>query len=87
MKINMNVELTPQELRELLGLPDVQGFHQDMMDKIRERMEQGMEGYDPLTFFKPYAAGSTMGMDVFQKWGKAAVGGAAKASTTKNNER
>ena len=87
MKINMNVELTPKELRELLGLPDVEGFHQALMDKIRERMEQGMEGYDPLTFFKPYMTGSAVGMDVFQKWMKAAVGGAANASTTESDER
>lgn len=68
MKINMNVELTPKELRELLGLPDVDGFNRRMMEKLLERMEQGIEGYDPLTFFKPYAAGSNAGMDLLRQW-------------------
>ena len=77
MKINVNMDLTPKELRELLGLPDVDDFNRLMMDKLAERMEQGGEGYDPLTFFKPHMAGSAM--DVFQKWMTAATGGAAAA--------
>ena len=68
MKINVNVELTPKELRELLGWPDVERFNQDMMDQLRERMEQGLEGYDPMTFFKPYLSGSNAGMELMRKW-------------------
>jgi len=67
MKINMNVDLTPQELRELLGLPDVESFNQRIIEKLVERMEQEMEGYDPLTFFKMYMSGSSVGLELFRK--------------------
>lgn len=68
MKINMNVELTPKELRELLGLPDVEEFNQVMMEKVIGRMEKEMEGYDPLTFFKTYMTGTGVGVELFRKW-------------------
>ncbi|MGB0712940.1 MAG: DUF6489 family protein [Gammaproteobacteria bacterium] len=74
MKISMNVDLTPAELRKLLGLPDVEPFNENLMSKIQERMEAGMDGYDPLTLFKPYLAGSAAGMDLFSKWMTAAMG-------------
>ena len=77
MKINVNMELTPKELRELFGLPEVDDFNRLMMDKLAERMQQGGEGYDPLTFFKSHMAGPMAGsaMDVFQKWMATAAGG------------
>jgi len=67
VKLKMDVEVTPEELRRLLGLPDVQGLHQDMINQIREQMEAGAEGYDPLTLFKPYLSGGMGSMDALQK--------------------
>ncbi len=67
MKLKMDVEVTPEELRRLLGLPDVQRLHQDMIDQIREQMASGAEGYDPLTLFKPYLSGGMGSMDALQK--------------------
>lgn len=81
MKISMNVDLTPAELRKLLGLPDVEPFNENLMNKIQERMEEGMDGYDPLTLFKPYMAGSAAGMDLFSKWMAAAMGSAGQGKS------
>ena len=67
MNFKIDIEMTPEELRKVLGLPDVETFQQDMMDKIQERMEQGVEGYDPLTLFQPYMASSLGSMDSIQK--------------------
>ncbi|WP_027859111.1 DUF6489 family protein [Marinobacterium jannaschii] len=67
MKLKMDVEVTPEEVRRLLGLPDVAGLHQDMIEQIREQMASGVEGYDPLTLFKPYLSGGMGSMDALQK--------------------
>ena len=67
MNFKIDIEMTPEELRKVLGLPDVETFQQEMMDKIQERMESGVEGYDPLTLFQPYMASSLGSMDKIQK--------------------
>lgn len=67
MNFKIDVEMTPEELRKVLGLPDVAAFQQEMMDKIQENMAAGAEGYDPLTLFQPYMANSLGSMDALQK--------------------
>ncbi len=67
MKFNIDIDMTPDELRRVLGLPDVQKFQEDMMRKITEQMEAGVEGYDPLTLFKPYLTSGLGSMEALQK--------------------
>ena len=54
MKVNISVDLTPEEMRRVLGLPDVQELHRDLIEQVRARMQEGVEGYDPLDLLKPY---------------------------------
>ena len=58
MKITVNFDITPEEMRKLFGLPDVEAFQRQLMDDIRERMMTGAEGYDPVKLFQPYMAGT-----------------------------
>jgi hypothetical protein len=67
MKVTMDVDITPEEVRKLFGLPDVEGFNRQLMDDLRERMAAGAEGYDPLKLFQPYVAGSMAGWDLVQR--------------------
>lgn len=36
MKITVDVDLTPEELRRFMGLPDVQGIQQQMLERFTE---------------------------------------------------
>ncbi|MBP0049023.1 hypothetical protein H9C73_09750 [Marinobacterium sp. AK62] len=67
MNFKIDVEMTPEELRRALGLPDVSVLQQEMIDKVREQMEAGAEGYDPLTLLKPYLNNGIGSMEAFQK--------------------
>jgi hypothetical protein len=67
MKITVDLDITPEELRKLFGLPDVEAFQRELMDDIRERMASGAEGYDPLKLFQPYLSGTLATWDLFQK--------------------
>ncbi len=67
MNITVNVDVTPEEMRKLFGLPDVEAFQRQMMDDIRERMTMGAEGYDPIKLFQPYLTGAFASWDMFQK--------------------
>ncbi len=67
MKFTIDIEMTPEELRESLGLPDVSSLHDEMIDTIRERMHQGVEGYDPMTLLKPFMTSGLGTVEGFQK--------------------
>jgi hypothetical protein len=67
MKVTVDFDITPDEVRKLFGLPDVEAFQRQMMDDIRERMMAGAEGYDPIKLFQPYMAGTMASWDMFQK--------------------
>lgn len=67
MNFKIDVDMTPDEMRRVLGLPDIAGFQQEMLDQIRERMAAGADGYDPLTLFKPYMTGGLGSMEALQQ--------------------
>ncbi|MCE8018272.1 hypothetical protein HOP62_19505 [Halomonas sp. MCCC 1A17488] len=54
MKINVEFDLTPEEFRRALGLPDVEAFQQELLNRIQKQMESGVEGYDPMSLMKPF---------------------------------
>jgi hypothetical protein len=73
MNVKIDVDITPEEMRKLLGLPDVESFQREMLEDIRKKMLEGAEGYDPLKLFQPYLSGSMASWDMFQKMFSAAV--------------
>ncbi|MCP1676576.1 hypothetical protein J2T57_003747 [Natronocella acetinitrilica] len=67
MKISIDVDATPEELRRFIGLPDLQPLQDELLNSIRERMHAGQEGYDPVTLMKPFLPGAHQNMEAFQK--------------------
>lgn len=65
--MKISIDITPEEMRTLMGWPDVQPLQEEMIDKIREQMDAGAEGYDPLSLMKPFLAQSSNSMESFQK--------------------
>ncbi len=68
MNFKIDIDMTPEELRKVLGLPDVQKFQEEMMQKMKDQIEAGAEGYDLQAFLKPYLYGSTGSMEAMQKF-------------------
>ncbi len=69
MKITMNVEATPQEMRDFLGLPNVQPLQEEMMNRLLENMQLGgnINGVDMATLMKPLLPAHLQSMEVIQK--------------------
>ena len=67
MKINIEFDMTPEELRRTMGLPDVQEFQQEVMKTMMEKMVSGEEGYDALSLFQPMMKEGLNGMEQMQK--------------------
>lgn len=84
MKFRIDLEITPEELRKVLGQPDVQGLQKELLDKFREQVEAGAEGYDPATLLKPYLSGS---MDQFQRFMTQMMSAYAASDKSKDHKR
>lgn len=52
MKIQIEIDVTPAELRQFLGLPDVAGLQEDMIDYVRNRVSKGAENFDPFDLLR-----------------------------------
>ncbi len=67
MKINFDIDATPQELRTFFGLPDVETLQKEMMDQIRKKMLEGVEGFDILSIMKPMLPEHLLSVSSLQK--------------------
>jgi hypothetical protein len=74
MKVNIEMDMTPEEARAFLGLPDVAALQQQMLEEMRARMRAAFEAGDPEAMMKawmPLAGGQAAGgPDSFQKFQK-----------------
>lgn len=52
MKVTVEVDCTPLEARQFLGLPDVQPMQAAMMDKLQEKMSENIEKFSPETLMQ-----------------------------------
>jgi len=67
MKISIDVDLTPDEFRKTLGLPDISELQKEVVEQFRKQMAAGAEGYDPMSLMKPYLSSGMNSMEAMQK--------------------
>lgn len=67
MKVKFEVDLTPDEFRQAMGMPDVNQFYEELMTSVLEKMRNGEEGYDPFSLMQPVINNSFSGMEKFQE--------------------
>jgi hypothetical protein len=67
MKVNVTLDMTPEEFLRLLGLPDAQQFQQEVFNQMMEKMKAGEEGYDPMSLYQPLMENGMNAMSEFQR--------------------
>ncbi len=87
MKVNVEIDMTPEEARRLMGLPDVAVFQKKMMDEMEERMRTALDASDPEAMMKAWTP-LMPGFEQFQRFlwdaaAKAAGSEAKKPSSAK----
>lgn len=83
MKINVTFDLTPEEFRQVMGLPDVQEFQQELFNTMLQKMQSGEEGYDAMSLYQPMVKESLNAMGQFQNLMFSMMSGAADKNNTK----
>ena len=54
MKISIDVDCTPLEARQFMGLPDVEPMQKAAMAEIEKRMKMELDRYTPEALFKAW---------------------------------
>ncbi|MCX7060180.1 MAG: DUF6489 family protein [Gammaproteobacteria bacterium] len=52
MQIKIEIDVKPEELRRFLGLPDVAGLQEDLINFLRDKLGSAAETFDPSSFVK-----------------------------------
>ena len=67
MKINVSIEATAQEMREFLGLPNVQPLQDEILQAVSDNLKKGVAGFDALNLIRPLLPSQFHSMELFQK--------------------
>lgn len=67
MKVTIDIDCTPEEARQFLGLPDVAPLQQSMMEQIQKRIEDNMGQMDIENVMQNWAPAAMQGMGQMQK--------------------
>ena len=68
MKINVDIDLTPEEARTMLGLPDMQPMQESVMKRLEEKMLESLdEMSQPDYLFKRFFPVGMQGMEDFSR--------------------
>jgi hypothetical protein len=67
MKVNIEIDCTPEEARTFLGLPDVKPMQDEMMREMTEKMRSAMTAIGPEEAMRMWLPASAQAMEQFQK--------------------
>jgi hypothetical protein len=68
MKITIEVDMTPEEARKFLGLPDVKDLQDRMLGEMERRMKAAIDGSDPQSLMKAWLPVGAEGFSQFQQF-------------------
>ena len=67
MKINLDIECTPEELRGFFGLPDVKSMQEQLLKEVEERLRANVKALDPETMLKTWLPAGLKGFEQLQE--------------------
>lgn len=63
MQVTVNVDITPEELRRFLGLPNVEGLQEEMLKMAQQQITESGQ-----TVFNDMITGAVQPMMAYQQW-------------------
>ena len=63
MKISVEIDMTPEELRRFLGLPNVEGLQEEMLKMAQKQLQESGQN-----MFNDLITGAVQPMVAYQQW-------------------
>jgi hypothetical protein len=73
MKVNINIECTPEEARAFMGLPDVSILNEQLVEEMTKRMTGNLDAMEPEALMRNW-------MSLGGEWQKQMMGLMAQAA-------
>lgn len=67
MKISLDIDCTPEELRGFFGLPDVKPMQDALLKEIEAGMRANLQALDPETLLKTWLPAGLQGFERLQE--------------------
>ena len=85
MKVHIELEMTPEEARKMMGLPDVSALQARMLDEMEGRMKAAIDTSDPEAMMKAWMPMAAPAFEQFQKflWDSAKMAASSAGETMK----
>jgi hypothetical protein len=78
MRIKLDIDCTPEELRGFFGLPNVRGLQEQLLKEVEERMRAGVKALDPEAMLKAWLPAGMQGFEKLQEMFLGQMGGPGK---------
>ena len=88
MKVRIEIDMTPEEARRMMGLPDVSALQERLLAEIEARMKVALDTSDPEAMMRAWMPG-LQGFEQFQRflWDSAAKAAAGTGATGKSSTK
>jgi hypothetical protein len=77
MKISLDIDCTPEELRGFFGLPEVKPMQDQLVKEMQDRLSAAVKALDPETMLKTWLPAGLKGFEQLQEMFFAQMQGAA----------
>ncbi len=67
MKVSINIDCTPEEMRQFFGLPDVVPMQEKLMKEIEKRMMENLAAMEPEALAKAWMPFGVEGLEKMQR--------------------
>lgn len=86
MKVHIEIDMTPDEARKMMGLPDVSALQGKMLDDMEARMRAAMDASDPEAMMKAWMPLAGPAFEQFQRflWDSAKTAASGGTGTKKS---
>jgi hypothetical protein len=75
VKIKLDIDCTPEELRGFFGLPDVKPMQEQLLKEVEERLRAGLKALDPATMLQTWLPAGLKGFEQLQEMFLQQMGG------------
>src|SRR6516162_10677701 len=76
MKIKLDIDCTPDEVRDFFGLPQVKPLQEELLKEVQERLSANIKAMDPEAMLKTWLPATLKGFEQLQEMFLSRMGGA-----------